>query len=228
MTRSSCSGTTQHLSLTARVILRVASALVITSAASAQSPPPTRQAADPIITAADRGRILGSENARLWMLVVSDFQCPFCKEWHDATWSTIQREYVDTGKIRVAYVNFPLGMHPNARPAAIEAMCAGVQGKFWPLADALFRTQERWKDLPAPQAFFDGIAASVQLDQTARRACIAGRAIPSLIDADQLRMTRAATQSTPTFFIGGSRLEGAQPIAQFRRVIDAELAGRRP
>ena len=194
-------------------------------AQSAPQPPPTP---DPIITAADRGRILGAESAKLWMLVVSDFQCPFCKEWHDATWSTIQREYVNTGKIRVAYVNLPLGMHPNARPAAIEAMCAGVQGKFWQMADALFRTQDRWKDLPAPQAFFDGIAASVRLDPAARRACITGRAIPSLIDSDQLRMTRAATRSTPTFFIGGSRLEGAQPIEQFRRVIDAELAGRRP
>ena len=162
------------------------------------------------------------------MLIVSDFQCPFCKEWHDATWSAIRSEYVDTGKLRVAYVNFPLGMHPNARPAAIEAMCASAQGKFWPVADALFRTQVRWKDLPAPRAFFDGIAASARLDASARQACLAGTAIQSLIDADQVRMSRAATTSTPTFFIGGSRLEGAHPIAQFRRVIDAELAGRRP
>lgn len=185
-------------------------------------------AADPTIAAADRGRVLGSDAAKLWMLVVSDYQCPFCKQWHDSTWGAIQREFVATGKLRVAFLNFPLDMHRNARPAAIEAMCAAVQGKFWRVTDALFANQARWENLPNPRSFFDGLAKSAGLDVRAQQSCVGGTAVPSLVEADRIRMTRAGTTSTPTFYIGGSRIEGAQPTAVFRRVIAAELAGRRP
>ena len=206
-------------------ILMIVSATVVPAQGARGAPSGT---ADPMIAASDQGRIMGSESAKIWMLIVSDFQCPFCKQWHDSTWKTIQREYVATGKLRVAHVNFPLGNHANARPAAIEAMCAAVQGKFWPVADALYATQDRWKNLPNPRAFFDGISGSARVDASQQRACVAGTAIPSLVDADRTRMSRAGAQSTPTFFIGGSRIEGAQPVQEFRRVIDAELAGRRP
>lgn len=191
-------------------------------AAQAAAPPQS-----PLQRAADQGRITGSEKAPLWLLVVSDFQCPYCKQWHDESWEAIRREYVVTGKIRVAYVNYPLGQHANARPTAVTAMCAGAQGKFWPVADRIFATQASWKDLKDPAAFLDGIARAAGLDAAQLQACRASRDIGALIDADQLRMNRAGTQSTPTFFIGRVKLEGAQPVAAFRRAIEAELAAAR-
>ncbi len=185
---------------------------------------------DSVVFAADHGRILGSEQATVWMLIVSDFQCPFCRQWHHDTWGTIRKEYVNTGKIRVAYINMPLAMHPNARPAALFAMCAAAKGKFWPVADRLFDAQDKWKDLADPWPFFDGIARSVGLDAKALRACANDKPIQSMVDADRMRMARAGAISTPTFFIGQTKIEGAVPIAEFRQAIDGELrrGGRRP
>lgn len=209
-----------------RLSAAVALGTVLASPAAAQAPGARGPAAapDPIVAAADNGRVVGAPGAKLWMLIVSDFQCPFCKQWHDETWSAIRREFVDTGKLRVAYVNFPLGIHPNATPAAVAAMCASAQGKFWAVADGIFATQDRWKDLPNPRPFLAGIARSAGADAARLQACMDGSAVTSLVDADRTRMARAGTRSTPTFFIGGARLEGALPIAQFRRVIAAELA----
>ena len=179
---------------------------------------------DSLSTAADKGRILGSEKAAVWMLVVSDFQCPFCRQWHTETWETLKKEYVNTGKVRVAYVNFPLNIHPNAQPAAITAMCASAQGKFWPVADLLFKAQDKWKDLKNARGFLDSLAKSGGADPARLKTCVASPAVAALVEADRVRMGRAATQSTPTFFIGKTKVEGAQPIATFRRAIDAELA----
>src|SRR5438270_1961275 len=82
---------------------------------------------DSNITRADLARIQGSPNAPLWVIEVSDFQCPYCKQWHDQTYTAFVAQYVKTGKVRLAYVNFPLGIHVHAFPAAEAAMCAAAQ-----------------------------------------------------------------------------------------------------
>lgn len=202
----------------AAIAIFFAAAPCAVSTVSAQS------TGDSLSAAADKGRILGSDKAPLWLLIVSDFQCPFCRRWHVETWETLKKEYVNTGKIRVAFVNFPLGMHPNARPAAITAMCASAQGKFWPVADLIFKSQDKWKDLKDARPFFDSVAKAGGTDPARLKTCEAGTSIPALVNADVVRMSRAQAQSTPTFFIGRAKIEGAEPIATFRRAIDAELA----
>lgn len=179
--------------------------------------------------AADRGRILGNPSASVWLIIASDFQCPFCRRWHEESWETIRREYVVTGKVRVAYVNLPLEMHANARPAAIAAMCAAADGRFWEFADQVFQSQDEWKDLRDASSYFDRLARRATLDPARMRACVRDSAIAAAVDADRVRMGRAGVASTPTFFVGRARIEGAQPLARFRSVLDAELAAaRRP
>src|SRR6478735_1170872 len=97
----------------------------------------TRAPTDSNITRADLARIQGSPTAPLWVIEVSDFQCPYCKQWHDQTYNAFVDQFVKTGKVRLAYVNFPLQSHVHAWPAAEAAMCAGAQGRFWPMHDAL-------------------------------------------------------------------------------------------
>ena len=72
-----------------------------------------RAPTDSNITRADLARIQGSATAPLWVIEVSDFQCPYCKQWHDQTYPMLRDQYVKTGKIRLAYVNFPLAIHPH-------------------------------------------------------------------------------------------------------------------
>jgi protein-disulfide isomerase len=173
---------------------------------------------------ADQGRILGSATAPVWLVEVSDFQCPFCKQWHDQSYAAIKHDYVDAGKVRLAYVNFPLSMHRNAMPAAETAMCAAAQDKFWPLHDALFATQERWEKLAQPQAMFDSLAIASGADIAALHRCLSGHLMKATIDADIDRASRAGVESTPTFLIGGTMVTGAQPLAVFRQVLDSALA----
>ena len=197
-------------------------------AATSDAASPTSGAprTDSVSTRADRGRIQGDSSARVWIVEVSDFQCPYCRMWHDSTYPALQREYVQTGKARLAYVNLPLPSHRNAWPAAEAAMCSGVQGKFWEMHDKLFSTQATWSPLENAAPFFDSLATSVGVDAPKMRACVTSHATRALIQADVDRVGAAGINSTPNFIIGDERVEGAQPIEAFRRAIDAALAKR--
>ncbi len=177
---------------------------------------------DPVTDAADHGRIAGKDTAPLWFVMVSDFQCPFCKAWHDSTYKMIERNYVETGKLRMAFINFPL--HANSLPASVTAMCAAVQGKFWPTHDRIFDTQNAWKSLKDPRHYLDSLAVASGADAGKLKTCEDGKQVQPLIAADQARFQKAGVSGTPTFYIGNATLVGAQPPAMFRHVIDSLLA----
>lgn len=177
-----------------------------------------------LLRRADHARILGSPTATVWVVEVSDFQCPFCRQFHDQAYVDIKREYVDAGKVRLAYVNFPLSMHRNSFAASESAMCAAAQDKFWQMHDALFTTQKQWETLPAPQPVFDSLAAAQGVDAAAFHKCVSGHITKPMIEADIDRATKAGVEVTPTFLIGGTMMTGAQPIANFRIAIDSALA----
>jgi protein-disulfide isomerase len=182
---------------------------------------------DSVSSAADRGRIRGSASAPIWLIEISDFQCPYCKQWHDQSFAAIDREYVQTGKVRLAYLNYPLEMHAHARAAAEAAMCASVQDKFWPLNESLFATQPKWEGQENPMPTFDSLAVAAGVNAAAWRSCMTSHATARLIDADHDRSSSAGVKSTPTFFVGDRKLEGAYPVDSFRTVIDAALARAR-
>jgi protein-disulfide isomerase len=200
------------------VILACSKNSSASSAATADSPDSA------LAKRADQGRIQGSSTAAVWLVEVSDFQCPYCKQWHDQSYAELKRAYVDSGKVRLAYVNFPLSMHRNAMPAAETAMCAAAQDKFWPLHDALFATQAQWETLPSPQQLFDSLATAAGVDMSAFHKCVSGHLMKATIEADVDRASKAGVESTPTFLIGGTMVTGAQPLAVFRKAIDAALA----
>jgi protein-disulfide isomerase len=180
---------------------------------------------DSVSSFADRARIRGAETAKVWLVEVSDFQCPFCKQWHDETFAKIDQEYVKTGKVRLAYLNFPLSrIHKNAQAAAEAAMCAGVQGKFWELHESLFQSQPKWADLKSPLAVFDSLARAAKVDPKGWNSCMTTHATAKLIQADRDRSSQAGVESTPTFFIGDRALAGAYPVDTFRVVLDQAIA----
>jgi protein-disulfide isomerase len=196
------------------------------SAATADTTTPaaTGHGTDSLAQRADASRILGSPSAKLWVIEVSDFQCPYCKQWHDQVFSMVLDNYVKTGKIRLAYVNFPLSIHPHAREAATAAMCAGAQGKFWQMHDALFATQGSWAPRQNVGATFDSLATSLGVNQAQYRSCLTSPSIAALIDADQERARSGGVQSTPSFWVGTHMVEGAVPADYMRQAIDSALA----
>jgi protein-disulfide isomerase len=200
-----------------------------TTVARAEPAPTSAKPAqtDSNITRADLARIQGSASAPVWVIEVSDFQCPYCKEWHEQTYPALRDQYVKTGKIRLAYVNFPLGSHTYAWPAAEAAMCAGAQGKFWEMHDGLFQTQNRWEK-GSITPLFDSLAQSNRLDMTRWRDCVKSGVMKPLIQADHDRAATAGAGATPSFMIGDKLLTGAQPIEELRKAIDeAEAASQK-
>ena len=181
-------------------------------------------ATDSLAKLADASRIQGSPSAKLWLIEVSDFQCPYCKEWHDATYQMIVNDYVKTGKVRMAYVNFPLAIHAHAHDAAIAAMCAGVQNKFWPMHDSLFATQATWEREADPAATFASIASSVGVNLAAYKSCLSSPGIAALVAGDQERARGGCVNATPSFWVGSKLVEGAVPTAEMKAEIDQALA----
>ena len=184
----------------------------------------TLNAPDPLVVAADRGRITGDSTTRTWLVIASDFQCPYCKEWHDTSYRALVEEYVRSGKVRVAYLHFPLGQHRNAMPTANASMCASAQNRFWEYHDGLFATQARWTPMDDPRVVLDSLARSVGLDVGAWTQCYDSQRMLPLIRADRDRAVAGGVQSTPSFLIGGRVIPGALPIDAMRPIIDSAVA----
>lgn len=182
---------------------------------------PSAPGQDTISRLADRGRILGDSAAPVWVVMASDFQCPFCKQWHDAAFAGLVKDYVNTHRVRMAFLNMPLSMHQHAKPASEAAMCAAVQDKFWPMHDSLFATQKIWEVLESPLSMFDTLANENHVEMTAWRACMSKHSTLPLIEADLDRARTTGAGSTPTFFVGSMKLAGAD--ANVRGAIDSAL-----
>jgi protein-disulfide isomerase len=181
---------------------------------------------DSISDRADRGRIAGSDTtAKLWVIMASDFQCPFCKQWHDAGFARLMRDYAAKGKIRLAFLNMPLSMHQNAMPAAEAAMCASVQDKFWPMHEALFENQQQWEGLQNPVPMFESLAGKAGVNAARWSECMTKHQTLALIQADRDKARGAGVNSTPTFFVGSQILAGADK--DIAAAIDAAL-GTKP
>lgn len=184
---------------------------------------------DSIIDRANRDRMKGPEDAPMTIIELSDFQCPYCREFATGTYRQIDSAYVRTGRARIIYVNLPLSTHKEAFPAAEAAMCAGAQGRFWPMHDRLFATQREWNGQADAAQRFERLAQELQLDMPAYRDCTANDRTAPLIVADAMQAAEARINGTPTFILnsrnGQRALTGAVPFDQFSREIDALLAG---
>lgn len=179
---------------------------------------------DPRVAAADTARILGAADAPIWVIELSDFQCPFCRVWHETTFSDLKSEFIDSGRIRFAYVNMPLSIHQHAREAAAFAMCAGAQGRFYEYASALFETQDHWAAMPSASAHFSSLAEAAGVDAAEQSACVQEGVMAGIVDADYARASGAGVRSTPSFIVGNQLLGGVQPIERLRSAIEAAEA----
>ncbi|WP_396221949.1 DsbA family protein [Gemmatimonas sp.] len=175
------------------------------------------------IQMADRGRLMGREDA-MWVVMISDFQCPYCKMWHDSSMANLKRDYIDAGKVRLAYLHLPLSIHRHARAQAEASMCAAVQQKFWEYADVLFREQRAFQPIDNPSSKLDGIARELSLDLPTFTRCRKSDAIRMLVENDERQASQARVQSTPSFLIGEFLVQGALPYKDFRKAIDTALA----
>jgi protein-disulfide isomerase len=174
------------------------------------------------------GRSKGSAQAPVTVYEMSDFECPYCRRFALETFPLLDSLYVATGKVRWVFINFPLtSIHPNAVPAAGIALCAAKQEAFWPVHDLLFRHQSDWADLKDPADYLLSLADSARISRAALTECVRSSTTNEEVRADAEGANRAGATSTPTFYIEGGLLVGAQPPALFRHVLDSIYAGKR-
>jgi len=167
---------------------------------------------------------MGPDNAPVTMIEYSSLGCPHCAAFHRDTLPKIKKEYIDTGKVKLVFKDFPLSFHEQAMPAALAAECAGEQGNYWEMHDKLFGEQSRWVDNPKADDVLKQFADELGLDTKQFNECYDSRKYEDEINADMQEGIAAGVQGTPAFFINGQFISGAQPFEVFKQIIDQMLA----
>jgi len=169
----------------------------------------------------DNDAILGDPNAPVTIIEFSDYECPFCSRFYFNTLPALKKAYINTGKVKLIFRDFPLGFHPNAQKAAEATEAArqlGGDEKFWEMHDKLFENQ---RALTQPNLI--KYAEEIGLDKTEFKELLDLSTFRNEVLADSQDGQQAGVQGTPTFYINGKQLVGAQPFEAFQQIIEGEL-----
>lgn len=166
----------------------------------------------------DDDPVLGNPDAPITIVEFSDYECPYCRRYHEDTFGEILVNYGDV--VRYVFKDLPLSsIHANAAPAANAAHCAQEQDAFWEFHGLLFSNQ-----LGLNQEAYLAYAQSISLDINSFEECLSENRYLDIVNQDMTILTKInAPLSTPTFFVNGQYLAGAQPFSEFARLIEAEL-----
>ncbi len=157
----------------------------------------------------------GPEDAPVTIVVFSDFQCPYCAKVPSLL-DEVQKRYPE--RVRLVFKNFPLGSHKMARPAAVAALAAEMQGQFWPFHDRLFESQKQLSDEK-----IDTIAKDLGLDMNAFEKARKSPALVARVNRDFQQGQKHGVRGTPTIFVNGRRLEN-RSVKEFEQAIEQELS----
>jgi protein-disulfide isomerase len=207
---------------TVAVVLTVGWAVVGANLRSGGSPAAAGvQAEDPV---------LGQPTAPVTIVEYGDFKCPFCTRFFQQTQPQLKTRYLDTGKVRLVWRDFA-NIDTESQPAAVAAECARRQGRFWQYHDALY--DYLWQGFygagrnaegaSAYTGHYDQLARDVGLDLARFHACQRSPAAAQAVMADHAQGASQGVQGTPTFFINGQRLVGAQPLSVFQQLVEQAL-----
>ena len=188
------------------------------------NPQPTQRAPAPtpsldMAKLVDDDPFIGDENAPVTIIEWSDFECPFCARFYSQTLSLIEENYINTGKVKLVFRDFPLSFHPNAQKAAEASECADDQDMFWEMHDKIFENQQTLST-----ANFKKWAADFGLDTTEFNNCLDSGKYASEVQKDMADGSAAGIRGTPGFIINGELISGAQPYANFEAAIEAALS----
>lgn len=166
----------------------------------------------------DNNPVKGSPDAPVTIVEYSEFECPYCGVYARDTYPQIYRAYIETGKVKYVFRHLPLDFHANAQKASEAVECAGAQGKFWEYHDVLFTNQSAL-DVTSLKKY----AGDLGLDTVIFDSCLDSGAMAEEVARDLNEGKGYGVTSTPSFFVNGLKLKGAQPFSAFQELIEAEL-----
>jgi len=169
---------------------------------------------------------IGAADAPVVMIEFTDFQCPYCSRHFVETFPQIRADYIDSGKVRYVFMDFPLtSIHPQAPLAAEAARCAGDQDAYLEMHHALFDRQGEWSGRADAGEVFVGFAGELGLDETSFAQCLESGQYTAAVQADLDQGIGLGINGTPAFFLNGNFISGAQPFSVFQGAIESLLAG---
>ena len=180
----------------------------------------------------DDDPVKGNLNAPITIVEFSDFQCPFCAKFHSTTLPQLEASYIDSGKVKFVYRDFPIqSIHPNAVPAALASECADEQGMFWEYHDLVFENQKKWQGLSGRIMIdtFEQYALELELNTSDFNTCLESGKYVDEVKKDLQDGVSYGVTGTPGFFIGNDELGyvkiiGAQPYPVFEKLIESQIA----
>jgi len=170
--------------------------------------------------------VLGNAHAKVTMIEFGDYQCPSCRLFWKEVEPRLRKEYIDTGKVKFVFADFPIvQIHPEAALAAMAVDCAGDQNKYWQYHDKVFREQDRQGDevITFRAGDLKKWARDIGLEPAAFNACLDSGRHKADVAKDKAEGDLLHVRGTPTFFINGRVVGGPQPYLVFKHVIDEEL-----
>lgn len=169
----------------------------------------------------------GDPQAPIVMEEYSDYQCPFCSRFVRETLPFIDEEQIANGEVVLVFYDYPLPSHPQAPAAHEAAYCAGEEGAsaYWAMHDALFENLSEWTEQENTTELFSGYANEIGLDVDQFESCLAGGTFTAKVEESVLAAAQRGVNSTPSFFINGQSLTGAQPLETFRQAIETVRNG---
>ncbi len=172
-----------------------------------------------------QGYVLGSPTAPVEVVEFADFECPACGQYAVVTEPQVRSELVNTGKVRIRFMLFPLNIHRNTWDASLAAACANDQGKFWEMHDALFANQDKWNGeaTSRPRGPISELAKGIGLDMNKYGACMDNDTHRAEIQASEQEAERRQIQQTPTFIFNGTMVPGALPYDAFKHYVDEAM-----
>jgi protein-disulfide isomerase len=180
---------------------------------------------------AGNGAVLGDADAPVTIVEFSEFQCPYCGSFYNDAYQEIKEKYVDTGKVKIVFRNFPLGFHAGAYPAALAAECVREQGgdeAFFALHNIIFENQATLfssGDVAVINEELAGYAEKISdIDMDKYDECVGSDKYNDEISTDMKDGESFGISGTPSFLVNGTLLVGAQPFSEFEKVIEAALA----
>ena len=188
--------------------------------------PPDRAAETPdvMIAAADRARVAGTDSARVRLFVVSEYGCAQCRTWFDSTLPVIRREYLDAGRVTLAWTQYPLRQTAGSLRAASGAICAGLQNDFWGASQRLFASQTRWSRENFDTTTVDSIARGANVDSYSFNLCQQGARLHRLIRADIDFVDTLHAGAPLTLIVGTRVLPAGTSLASLRAILDSAIA----
>jgi protein-disulfide isomerase len=176
------------------------------------------------------GHVIGADSAPVEIVEFADFECPACARFAILDWPEVQQRLLPTGRLKWRFMNFPLQGHTASPPAHLAAGCAGEQGRFFEMMEAIYNRQNEWANERNPGRKIRDYAGQLGLDLSRFDACVETAHAKPGVDADYAEGERLGVNATPTYFVNGREWPGLLNYDQIQAIVDslAPVGGARP